>query len=269
MNLSTLPLALIDELSSSIPNSTNSEFIREKLNLILDHYQVINYEFQYNSAFWRARKCNDQNGFDNISELGPPPKHLTREGRLNEINDPILYTSTNKFSVLNEINAKEGDHIHTVAYMQRADHTICCATIGEITHINRWGSGLTSEAVGNLLNELMKNMPHDFGKSFVFTDAFLSSLLKDENAKHANYIHSRILANLIFSRNPKLDAIAYSGVALESSRNYAIKPSSADRSLQMEASFVLKITKKYKYGMYDFQILKNAEGIEFDGKFIW
>ena len=45
MNFSTLPLALIDELSSSIPNSTNSEFIREKLNLILDHYQVINYEF--------------------------------------------------------------------------------------------------------------------------------------------------------------------------------------------------------------------------------
>jgi len=269
MNFSTLHLGFLDELSSSILKSTDPVFIREKLNLILDHYQVINYEFHYSRAFWRARKCIDENGFENISELGSPPKALTREGRLNEKNDPILYTSINQYSTLDEIKAEEGDYIHIVAYEQITDHPLCCGTIGEITHMNRWGSGLTSETVGNLLNNFMSNMPHEFGKSFVFTDAFLSSLLKDKKAQDTNYIHSRILANLIFSRNPQLDAIAYSGVALESSRNYAIKPLSAESSLQMAASFVLKITKKYKYGMYDFQILKNAEGIEFDGKFMW
>ncbi|OLY76466.1 hypothetical protein AU074_18410 [Pseudomonas sp. ATCC PTA-122608] len=269
MNFSTLPLEFLDDLSSSILKSTNPEFVREKLSLILDHYQVLNYEFNYDSAFWRARKCIDENGFYNISELGSPPKELTRAGRLNEINDPILYTSINQYSTLDEISAEEGDYIHIVAYKQIPDHAFCCGTIGEITHINRWGSGLTSETVGKLLNEFMSNMPHEFGKSFVFTDAFLSSLLKDKNAKDTNYMHSRILANLVFSRNPQLDAIAYSGVALESSRNYAIKPNSANRLLQVEASLVLKITKKYKYGMYDFQILKNAEGVEFDGRFIW
>lgn len=269
MKFSTLQLGFLDELSSLILKSTDPIFIREKLNLILDHYQVINYEFHYDQAFWRARKCIDKNGFGNISELGPPPKELTREGRLNEINDPILYTSINQYSTLEEIKAEEGDHIHIVAYEQLPDRPIRCGTIGEITHINRWGSGLTSETVGNLLNRFMSSMPHEFGKSFLFTDSFLSSLLKDKNANNTNYIHSRILANLIFSRNPELDAIAYSGVALESSRNYAIKPSSAEHSLQMQASFVLKIIKKYKFGMYDFQIIKNAKGEEYDGKFIW
>lgn len=269
MKFSTLHLGFLDELSSLILKSTDPIFIREKLNLILDHYQIINYEFNYNHAFWRARKCSDKYGFRNISELGPPPKELTSAGRLNEVNDPILYTSINQYSTLVEINAEEGDHIHIVAYEQLTERPICCGIIGEITHLNRWGSSLTSEAVGNLLNSFMTGMPNEFGKSFVFTDSFLSSLLKDKNAKTTNYVHSRILANLIFCRNPNLDAIAYSGVALDSSRNYAIKPSSAEHSLQMQASFVLKIIKKYKFGMYDFQILRDAKGQEHDGRFIW
>lgn len=141
--------------------------------------------------------------------------------------------------------------------------------IGEITHVHRWGSGLTSEMVGQLLNKQLNQMPHDFGKSFVFTDAFLSSILKDRSAQQTQYLHSRTLASLIFERNPGVDAIAYSGVASEASRNYAIKPIAAERTLQISASFVIKIIKKYKFGMYDFDVLRNAQGVEPDGHIIW
>lgn len=269
MNFTTLHLEFLDELTTKITKSTDTDFIREKLNLILDHYQIVNYEFHYNQAFWRARKCFNTEGFANISDLGVPPIELTNPGRLNEANDPILYTSINQFSTLVEIGAEEGDIVHMAAFEQIQNRTIRCATIGEYAHISRWGTGLISDTVGKLLNEHMNKMPHDIGKSIVYTDAFLNSILKDKDAKTNNYIHSRVLANLIFSRNPNIDAIEYSGVALEASRNYAIKPSSADKALRTSASFVLKINKKYKYGAYDFEVLRKANGVEADGRFFW
>lgn len=269
MNFTTLPLKLLDDLSTQIIKSTDAQFIREKLNFILDHYQIINYEFYYDRAFWRARKCPTEEGFANISELGSPPLDLINPGRLNEAKDPILYISINQPSTLAEIGVDEGDYAHVVAFNQVPNCAIRCGTIGEYTHVNRWGAGLTSSTVGELLNSHMKNMPYDIGKSVLFTDAFLSFLLRDKAAKSSNYIHSRILANLIFSRNPELDAIEYSGIALESSRNYAVKPSSAARALQIGASFVFKINKKYKYGAFDFEILRNADGVEGGGNIIW
>lgn len=269
MKFTTLQLGFLDDLTTQIIESTDANFIREKLNLILDHYQIINYEFHYDRAFWRARKCPTKDGFANISDVGCPPTALTSPGRLNEAKDPVLYTSINQPSTLVEIGADEGDFIHVVAFEQIPNRAIRCGTIGEFTHIHRWGAGLTSDIVGKLLNEQMNKMPHEFGKSLVYTDAFLNSLLRDKDAKNNNYIHSRILSNLIFSRNPNLDAIEYTGVALESSRNYAIKPSAADRALQVGAHFVLKIHKKYKYGTYDFEVLRNAEGVESTGKIIW
>ncbi|MDD0980670.1 hypothetical protein [Pseudomonas shahriarae] len=269
MNFKTLHLEYLERTTSEIIRSTDAHFIREKLNFILDHYQLINYEFHYDRAFWRARRCPTEDGFANTSDIGCPPIALTNSGRLNEAQNPILYTSINQPSTLVEIGAKEGDLIHVVAFEQIPNRAIRCGTIGEFSHIHRWGAGLTSEKVGKLLNEHMSKMPHDVGKSVIYTDAFLNSLLRDKDAKNNNYIHSRILASLIFSKNPGLDAIEYSGVALESSRNYAFKPSSAERALQIGAHFVLKITKKYKYGIYDFEVLRNAAGVEATGEIVW
>lgn len=269
MEFTTLHIDFLDSLTTQILKSTDTIFIREKFNLILDHYQIINYEFHYDQAFWRARKCSSPEGFTNISEVGIPPIELINPGRLNEAKDPVLYTSINQYSTLVEIGAEEGDIVHMAKFDQIENRMIRCATIGEYSHINRWGTGLISDTVGKLLNEHMKKMPHDIGISVIYTDALLNSILKDKNAKKNNYIHSRILANLIFSRNPNIDAIEYSGIALEASRNYAIKPSSAERTLQIGASFVLKINKKYKFGIYDFDVLRNAEGVEADGRIIW
>lgn len=269
MEFKALPLGYLNDLSTSILESTNAEFIREKLNLILDHYHLVTHEFHYDEGFWRARKCDSNRGFDYISELGSPPIELTKAGRLNEPNDPVLYTSINQYSTLEEIGALEGDYVHVVVYKQIPDRAICCGSIGEITHLHRWGVGLTSETLGNMLNDVIKQMPGEFGKSFLFTDAFLSSLIKDKNAKNTDYIHSRILANLIFTRNPNIDAIAYTGVALDTSRNYALKLPSVERTLEISGTFVVKITKKYKFGLYDIELLGVAKGIEHGGKIIW
>lgn len=269
MEFKALSLPHLDELSTAILASTNITFVREKLSFLLDYYQVINYEMKYDRALWRARRCPTDTGFERVGELNHPPSKHTVAGRLNEENVPVLYLSANLMSTFEEIGASQGDFLHVAAFEQLPNELLRCAMIGEITHVHRWGSGLTSEMVGQLINKQLNQMPHDFGKSFVFTDAFLSSILKDRSARHTQYLHSRTLASLLFERNPGIDAIAYSGVASEASRNYAIKPMAAERTLQISASFVIKIIKKYKFGMYDFDVLRNAQGVESDGRIIW
>jgi len=264
-----LSLHHLEELSTEILASTDITFVREKLSFLLDYYQVINYEMKYDRAFWRARRCPTDTGFEHVGELDHPPSKYTVAGRLNEKNAPVLYLSANLMSTFEEVGASEGDFLHVAAFEQLPNELLRCAMIGEITHVHRWGSGLTSEMVGRLINKQLNQMPHDFGKSFVFTDAFLSSILKDRSARHTQYLHSRTLASLLFQRNPGIDAIAYSGVASEASRNYAIKPKAAERTLRISASFVIKIIKKYKYGIYDFEVLQNAQGVESDGRIIW
>lgn len=269
MKFKALSLPHLEELSTEILASTDMVFVRDKLSFLLDYYQVINYEMKYDRAFWRARKCPTETGFEHVGELGHPPSNYTAAGRLNEKNNPVLYLSANLMSTFAELGVSPGDFLHVAAFEQLPNELLRCAMIGEITHVHRWGSGLTSETVGQLINKQLNQMPHDFGKSFVFTDAFLSAILKDTSARHTQYLHSRTLASLLFQRNPGIDAITYSGVASEASRNYAIKPQAAERTLRISASFVIKIIKKYKYGMYDFEVLQNAQGVESGGRIIW
>ncbi|WP_339514419.1 RES domain-containing protein [Pseudomonas sp. RL_15y_Pfl2_60] len=269
MEFKALQLSYLDELSTAILASTDITLVSEKLSFLLNFYEVINYEMTYDREFWRARKCPTDSGFQCVGELNHPPSEHTVAGRLNEENAPVLYLSANLMSTFEEIGASKGDFLHVAAFKQDPNEMLRCAMIGEITHVHRWGSGLTSEIIGQLINKHLNQMPHDFGKSFVFTDAFLSSILKDISAQHTQYLHSRTLARLLFERNPGIDAIVYSGVASEASRNFAIKPRAAERTLQISASFVIKIIQKYKFGMYDFEVIRNASGVESDGRIIW
>lgn len=269
MTLRALALSYLDDLSAAILSSTDPAFIRSRLSFLLDYYQVINYEMKYDRAFWRVRKCPTEEGFERLNELSHPPAEHAVAGRLNERNSPVLYLSANLMSTFEEVGAAQGDYLHCVGFQLRPNESLRCAMIGEITHVHRWGAGLTSEVVGQLINQQLDRMPHDFGKSFVFTDAFLSAILKDRSARDTEYLHSRTLASLIFERNSGIDAIAYSGVASEASRNYAVKPVAVERALEISGNTVIKITKRYKFGMYEFEIIRDARGFESDGRIVW
>ncbi len=269
MNQQVLALNYIDKLSSNILESSDPNYVESNLRHILDFYNITNYDFTYDRKYWRARKCDDKGGFNNISELGCPPKHLVNAGRLNEPNSPMLYVSPNQFSVLEEIGAKENDFVHMVAYQQKPEQKLSCGIVGEITQVHRWGTGLISDAASVQINRLLNEMSHEVGKSFVFTDAFLSSILKNPSAKNNDYLHSRILSKILFERNKFIDAIVYPSVALESARNFAIKPEVVDAKLNIESNFILKINKQYNYGLYDFEIIKMAKGHYSNGVINW
>lgn len=264
-----LPIDRLQAISHAIRNSSNAAEIEGYLALILRFAGLINFNFHYDRALWRGVLCDSPNGYPNIRRVGYPPPELTRNNRLNEAGYPLLYTSTNQFTVLEEIGAKAGDFVHVVAYAFAPAAKLRSGIFGEITQVHRWGRAFSSEHLGMELNRILNGMSFDVGRSFVFTDSFLSSIIRDPNAAANEYLRSRILAKLVFEKLDGLDAIIYPSVAHEGAMNLAITPEAADSKLSTESTFVVHVKQKYDYGIYDFEIVRRAQGQYGDGAIDW
>ncbi len=264
-----LPIDYLQNLSRSILGSTIASEIEKGLRIVIEYYGIINFNLGNTLPFWRGRICASSDGFKNIKELSYPPRELTKAGRLNDLHAPLLYLSMNNLASLEEINASKGNYVNSIAYKIIGENKLRCGILGEITHVARSGRALISEELGTHLNRILNETEYEAGKSFVFTDAFLSSILRDRNASKTNYIHSRTLAKLVFEKHPGFDAIVYPSIALESAMNLAIKPESADRFLEILGISVMRVRKKYDYGIFDFELLRNAKGYEKNGDIRW
>ncbi|WNO61609.1 hypothetical protein [Rheinheimera sp. MMS21-TC3] len=268
--MKVLELRYLDELCEGILKCIEPDSVEIMLRHLLDFYGVLNYEMSYDRSYWRARKCCiGRIGYDNTNELGAPPAEITKAGRMNEPKQPMLYLSTNQFSVLEEIGSKAGDIVHIIAYRQKIESKLRCAIVGEITNVHRWGRAQSSDHLGNHLNRIMNEMNFDIGRSYVYTDSFLSSLLRDKAASKSDYLYSRKLSKLIFEKHPSIDSIVYPGVALEGSMNFAVKPNVVSKKFDIGSNFVVRVNKRYKYGIFDFEIIKRAKGQYLDGTIVW
>lgn len=240
--------------------SSDAAFVEAQLRWLLEDYSLINYKLGYERPIWRGRKCNSPSGFQNLRELSYPPIELTKAGRLNNHGHPLLYAAFHNFCALEEIGAKEGDYIHLVGYRIKETRKLRCCVVGEVLNVHRSGQAWSSIELGQELNNILNKMPTAAGRSFIYIDAFLSSILRDKNAASNNYLHSRILGTLLLEKLPDLDAILYPSVALESSRNIAVIPESVDTLFEVFGTTVVRVERKYDYGIFDFSIVRNAKG---------
>lgn len=242
-----LPIDDLQAAAASIRAERNCDVIREQFLWLLKYYDVVNYSLGYGWPLWRVRKCGDATGFPNIADVYYPPNPSA--GRVNEPRSPMLYLSFNKFTAFHEVHANEGDFLHLIGYKIAAERMIRCCTVGEINNVHKSGRAITSEELGKALNKILNKLSHEVGISFVFMDAFLSAVLADTDSASRDHIHSRTLASVLFDRNPDVEAIHYPSVALEGSMNLAIKPTIADQALTIACTSVLRINKKYDYGI--------------------
>lgn len=248
---------------------SDAMLIDAQLSWLLKDYSLINYNLGYDFPIWRGRKCDSPSGFQNIRELSYPPPELTKANRLNNPGTPVLYAAFNKFCVFEEIGAGEGDYVHLVGYRIKQSKRLRCCMLGEVLNVHRSGRAWASEELGRELNKILNKMPSDAARSFIYIDAFFSSILRDKDAASKDYLHSRTLGSLLPEKLPGLDAIVYPSVALDSSMNLAIMANSADMALELIGTSVVQIRKKYEYGIFDFFVVRNAKGNFPDGQIQW
>jgi hypothetical protein len=252
---------------------TDQESVRKKLKDLLEFYGVINFKLilPENTQVFRARKCTE-NGFDSINQMGCPPANLTKAGRLNEPENPILYVSLNMWAAFDEIGINKDDYVQVISYKYKEGNSPRVAYIGDVKDVYRWGSSkhgreLTEFILSNFA-AYIKRGDCSF-ESYIFTDSFLSSLLTDKSAKEKEYIHTNAMARFIFEKNPSIHGICYQGIESSGALNLAFSENSYSDYLEVNNTMVLKVSECYGFGLYEDKILKKSKSIEGNGKILW
>lgn len=269
MNL--LEIKYLAELCNSILTENNSDTIKQKLEYLFKFYNVINFDLGAtpDKLVFRARKC-DCIGFNNISDMCCPPAKITKAGRLNTANKPILYLTQNAWSAFDEIGVTDGDFAQIITYSYINKPRL--AIIGEIERVFRKENSSYSPQLTQHIRSTFEHLGTsnmDAMRSYIYTDAFLSNILKSNNAKDNNYIHTMHLSEIIFNKYVTIDGIMYDGIESNGAINIALKESSQNSHLKAENCYIFKINKKYGYGIYDHTMINRSNSIDDFGNIVW
>lgn len=264
-------LDYIHELSMKIKKSLDPLFIERGMDEIFNVYEIFNYGLKYDRAYVRVRKVLNNKGFDKVSEIIYPPSHLTQVGRVNEKGEPFLYLSDRINVALSEVDAEEGDIFQLGAFELKEDSSLCVAMIGEISKAYL-GGGFISQDKTKVLAKMISRFEEDDKKiamGYIYPDLFFEEIITDPEARTSNYIHSRILSKKIFEGREWLDGVFYKSVKNAEGYNLALPAHKADDLLKCTATFLLRIKRKYSYGLFETEIIKTYQGILHDGTIIW
>jgi hypothetical protein len=244
--------------------------IQNSFLALLDQQPLLNLNFGRGSIFWRGRKSVSADGYSNISELFYPKVNFAKIGRLNEQGEPMLYLASRKFTVLTEINAQPGDYVHIIGYRIRRNQATKIGLIGDLFHVYRTGLSMILPEVGETLkNHVLSSFEYEIGRSIIYVDAYLASVLRNPNAASYNYLYTRILGKLLFNKIDEVKSIFYPSVVQEGGMNLAMTPAIADDVLEVVSSSIISVLDKLEFGMYEFAYTKNCVDIRNDGSFIW
>lgn len=261
------PLAELELIADQLFSTDDNATIGRLLEQLVDLYDLINFNFSYSKSIYRARKCDSNQPFANISEIYSPPVELAIAGRLNDDRQPMLYLSLNQFSTFEEIGAEDKNYLHLVTFEQTKP--LRCGIIGEVTNVARWGQAKTSPSITEHVNNKLAKMKYNTSSKFLYLDSLLADIINQKHAQQTNYLLSRTLSSIIFKKFPYLDAIVYPSLALDGAFNLAVKPISAEQSLRLSAHMLILIRKRFRYGLYDFEVVDMAKGHWPDGTLDW
>lgn len=266
-----LDLDYMHDLAEKIKSSHSEEHVRDGLKYALQFYDIINFDFKYERSLVRARVADDENGFNNTSEIYYPPHHLTNVGRVNDKGAPVLYLSLTVDVALAEVGAKEGDIVQVSAF-EPVNKPVRLGVIGEKYKASRGNNNFLPQDASDILLEVVKKLEKEDRKTamaYLYPDMFFDDIMTDPNASQYSYIHSRTLAKLLFDKQKSLDGILYHSVACLGGTNIAIPSDKADSLLALSYTSLIKVKRKYAYGLFDIELLKSPRDIQKDGTIIW
>lgn len=263
------PIDWLQAQAIEILEEDDERKVEAALERILEYYDPVNYHLAYGSGLWRARPCEDESGFGSFPNMHYPPAHCSRVGRVNDSESPLLYTSLTQLTALREVQVSPGGLVQIMAYKMNRHDPIRCFALGEFSSVHLGGRSNLPDAVRNGMNSILRRLKFEPGLSFVFLDAFLAALMTGKQEHENGYVHSRVLARLVFRKYPMLEGIHYPSVAREGAMNIAVRPAAADRALKFLGTSVLQIEKTFDFGLCRFRVLKSATKLAGDGQFLW
>ncbi|WP_243323600.1 RES domain-containing protein [Geothrix sp. SG200] len=257
-----------EQIFDEINQSVDPQVLAMLLERLLSVYPVLNFEMGRGSLFYRARK-SDSSPYQNISEMSSPPPSQTRVGRLNDPGKPCLYAATRSGTALTELSASDGEYFHIMGFKIKPNHAIRIGTIGELYHVHKTGylKSLGTDPHG-VIGKMLNSEGLEKGKLLCYIDAFLAELLADPNASSVDYIRTRCLAKLAYTKSG-VGGFFYPSVQDQSGMNLTFSVEAYLNATQPVCIRLVHITKSRKYGLHDYSVLAEGHDIKPDGSLIW
>lgn len=152
----------------------------EKLKFLFKNFQK---EIPKGELFFRARICNDSQGFK-IDEMGNPPNYLTKSGRANPRGISYLYLSNDIVTTLYEVRASLYDFVSVGTFKLEDDikvinlsrHTYDVFRLAELESLEE--VLIHSSFIDKLENELSKPRRRNDSELDYLPSQYLSELIK-------------------------------------------------------------------------------------------
>lgn len=263
----------IEDYCELILKSSDPIEIESTFKILLNHYRCSSIGLSRGTTFWRARNLEGRAFFKNIKELSYPPKNLTTSGRMNEINEPILYLATRKETALAEIGIKEMEFVQVVGFRIAHEKELAVSIVGMFWNVFKNGGVPLilkdpNQQIFDYLKYLMANCHEEIPLILIYIDKFFATVLSAVDASESDYLHTKILSRLIMDKSNSV-AIAYPSVKDEGAYNLAVQSEISDALFENVSCSVLRIDRKKKYGIFLSEIESIAENIDSLGDFIW
>lgn len=271
--LKVIELNSLDLFRKELLTTIKPEKVEKLLRWYLQSYGGVNFKFGYDRPIFRARKCPNECGYNNISEIYPPPPEKCKIGRMNDDGQAIFYGAYSIGTALAEINAKEGDYVHIAHFKmpENSESGMRCFAIGEVFNVYH-GVNTISIEVFNEIRDIISRIGKDDIRallSYLYMDALSAELLNSINAHEVNYIYSRIFCHLLLDKYPDVDGLIYPSAKIKGASNIALRTETVKLRMHLVANLVFKVNKIYPYGIVDFSIVKQAKGHTSDGRIVW
>lgn len=250
---------------SALASQTEGDFCRH-ISPLFDAYEILSVGLERANIFWRARIV-DEVKWPNVEDLNYPPPEVARQGRLNDAGSPCFYLSKDIQTALLEINAKEGQLVQVAGFRVQSEEILRLTVVGEWANVQKNGymrfSGTDPDrTIARRINRNPKAL------TLLYIDQFFASILGNADARDTNYKHSRALGALLYSR-VNADGIAFPSVRDQGGFNLAVKPAPSDRVFHNVACHLVKVGKRRKFGIQDYEILDSALRLDDQLNFIW
>lgn len=257
-----------DKIFEKIRTSNNPEIISSGFQELFSFYPLLNYKIGRGSIYWRGRPSKPE-GYSSIEDLHCPPETNAKVGRLNERGKPCLYAATRRTTIFKELNAQENEYVHIVGLRMLSNKSIRLIAIGDLFHVYKTGH---TRSLGRdpdkCISKLLNKYDRKLAEKILYVDAFLGEILADENAKNNDYLITRLLAATAYEKSGAR-GMFYPSVQDYVGMNLSINSEDYFSNMHIVCSQVVKITKVRPYGFYDYEVIKQSEGIDNLNSFIW
>lgn len=161
-----------DEFSNAIKSKNrfhNNYFKADRFSPFLG-YSIKKYP--KGTELYRARICNDEKGFQ-ISEMGAPPAHLRKAGRVNPEGIGVLYLTSDEQTALSEVRAGTFDYVTIGTFQLKKEIRVV-----NISELNKISPVLYSSNIESLSanTKIFRDIANEIAKPLRRNDSTLAYL---------------------------------------------------------------------------------------------